>query len=52
MPATAREVLISDLPGWIATKDIRLAEACGQLAKSLLNRVIKLRNRLVIVLEM
>ena len=49
VPAAAVEVLVSDLPRRVATKDIRLAEGCGKLAKSLLDRLIELANRLVVV---
>ncbi len=43
------EVLVEDLPGRVATEDIRVAERCEKLAKSSLDRFIELANRLVIV---
>jgi hypothetical protein len=43
-------VLVCDLPGRVATEDIRFAEGCGQVAKPLLERIIELGNRLVIVI--
>jgi hypothetical protein len=42
-------VLVTDLSRRVATKYIGVAEGCGKLAKSSLDRLIKLTNRLVVV---